>query len=63
MAGDIANLAAAAPLMRDDYKGSKGPKKSKRAGKKSSKKKSGKPAKAKKSYAPSPIAAAMGAPC
>ena len=59
MAGTIGNLAAVDPLMQDEYKGSKGPKKSKRSGKKASKKK---PA---KRYPPkgSSIAKAMGAPC
>lgn len=63
MAGNIANLAAAAPLMQDEYKGARGPKKPKRSGKSgkpSSKKKSSKP---KQAYAPSPIAKAMGANC
>lgn len=59
MAGTITNLAAVDPLMKDEYKGARGPKKSKRAGKKASKKKP------PKRYPPasSSIAKAMGAPC
>lgn len=60
MAGTIGNLVAVDPLMKDEYKGARGPKKSARGGKKKSKN-----SKPKKRYPPASasIAKAMGAPC